>query len=124
MSYHGKIQTLLKGTADAEIQAWAAEQLEKETNAEPVAWVYSHCLKDSNDDWEGDYQITVTPTKERDNQLPLYTTPQTKPLSDEEIEEIAKKYLSAHAQFIGAGEVCYEGEIDFARAIEERILGK
>lgn len=45
---------------------------------------------------------------------------QTKPLSDEEIEEIAKQHLAAYAQFIGAGEVCYEGEIDFARAIEER----
>ena len=45
---------------------------------------------------------------------------QTKPLSDEEIEQIAKQHLAAYAQFIGAGEVCYEGEIEFARAIEER----
>ena len=50
----------------------------------------------------------------------LRTTPQKKPLSDEEIEQIAKQHLTAHAQFIGAGEVCYEGEIEFARAIEER----
>ena len=48
------------------------------------------------------------------------TTPQIKELSDEEIEQIAKQHLTAHAQFIGAGEVCYEGEIEFARAIEER----
>ena len=40
-----------------------------------------------------------------------------KELTDEEIEEIGKQYLSAHAQFIGAGECHYEGEIDFARAI-------
>ena len=45
---------------------------------------------------------------------------QTKPLSDEEIEQLAKQHLAAYAQFIGAGEVCYEGEIEFDRAIEER----
>ena len=31
MSYHGKLQTLKNGTADAEIQQWAYQQLEKET---------------------------------------------------------------------------------------------
>ena len=30
MSYHGKLQTLKNGTADAEIQLWAYLQLEKE----------------------------------------------------------------------------------------------
>ena len=30
MSYHGKLQTLKNGTADAEIQLWAYQQLEKE----------------------------------------------------------------------------------------------
>jgi hypothetical protein len=30
MSYHGKLQTLKHGTADAEIQLWAYQQLEKE----------------------------------------------------------------------------------------------
>ena len=45
-----------------------------------------------------------------------YTHP-VKELTDEEIEEIGKQYLSAHAQFIGAGECNYEGEIEFARAI-------
>ena len=29
MSYHGKLQTLKNGTADAEIQQWAYQQLEK-----------------------------------------------------------------------------------------------
>lgn len=38
-------------------------------------------------------------------------------LSDEEISQLAVKHLKAFAQFVGAGEVWYEGEIDFARAI-------
>ncbi len=45
-------------------------------------------------------------------------------LTDEEIEEIGKQYLSAHAQFIGAGECHYEGEIDFARAILRKAQEK
>jgi len=52
------------------------------------------------------------------------TTPKIKELSDEEIEQIASQYLSAHAQFIGAGEVCYEGEIEFARAILKKASEK
>ena len=38
-------------------------------------------------------------------------------LTDEEILKIASQYLTAHAQFIGAGECHYEGEIEFARAL-------
>lgn len=37
--------------------------------------------------------------------------------SDDEIEELAKHHLWAHAQFVGAGEVYYEGEVEFARAL-------
>jgi hypothetical protein len=47
-----------------------------------------------------------------------------KTLTDEEIEQIASQYLTAHAQFIGAGEVCYEGEIEFARAILKKANEK
>ena len=43
-------------------------------------------------------------------------------LTDEIITELAAKHLWAHAQFIGAGEVYYEGEIEFARAIEQAVL--
>lgn len=43
-------------------------------------------------------------------------------LTDEIITELATKHLWAHAQFIGAGEVYYEGEIEFARAIEQAVL--
>ena len=78
---------------------------------EPTAWI-NH-IKQTGGDF---YELNVSGRGE-----PLYRhPPQTKPLSDEEIEQIAKQHLAAHAQFIGAGEVCYEGEIEFARAIEER----
>jgi len=43
-------------------------------------------------------------------------------LTDEIISELASKHLSAHAQFVGAGEVHYEGEIAFARALEQAVL--
>jgi uncharacterized protein (DUF305 family) len=49
---------------------------------------------------------------------------QHRELTDEEIEEIGKQYLSAHAQFIGAGECHYEGEIEFARAILRKAQEK
>ena len=72
------------------------------------------CPKASN------HRHQCTGSNEPNQRGSIYTTPQTKPLSDEEIEQIAKQHLAAYAQFIGAGEVCYEGEIEFARAIEER----
>ena len=71
-------------------------------NNEPVAW------------WDG--KDLFFKEKHFDQLTPLYTHP-VKQLSDEEIEQIAEKYLTAHAQFIGAGEVIYDGEIEFARAI-------
>jgi len=83
-------------------------------NNEPVAWmnpVTLECGLGGNVDWEDTGCI------------PLYTHP-AKTLTDEEIEQIASQYLSAHAQFIGAGEVCYEGEIEFARAILKKASEK
>ena len=47
-----------------------------------------------------------------------------KTLTDEEITELANQHLSAHAQFIGAGECSYEGEIEFARAILRKAQEK
>ena len=75
MSYHGKIQTLLKGKADAEIQKWAAEQLEKETNAEPVAWWNSDYI---NPELTPNCNVWLSQKKEGTFSQPLYTTPQTK----------------------------------------------
>lgn len=47
MSYHGKLQTLKNGTADAEIQQWAYQQIGKEmvelTDEEiDYCWSHSH----------------------------------------------------------------------------------
>ena len=66
---------------------------------------------------EKDFYAPDYPTWKEDGFIPLYTTPQTKPLSDEEIEEVMMKS--------GYGEVHrFVNPFDFARAIEERILGK
>ena len=37
--------------------------------------------------------------------------------SDAAIEALAKQHLRAFAQFTGAGEVWFEGEVEFARAV-------
>ena len=37
--------------------------------------------------------------------------------SDAEILALAQQHLKAFAQFTGAGEVWFEGEVDFARAV-------
>ena len=47
---------------------------------------------------------------------PLYTTPQTKPLSDEEIMDIAEQSDYSPVEI----EMGYDYEIRIARAIEER----
>ena len=88
------------------------------TNAEPVAWaVYDH-----------EFECYRFFHLKEENSIPLYTTPQTKPLSDEEIVEIYKsvkqdKDLTWEEWCITWEEWCKE-QIEFARAIEERILGK
>jgi hypothetical protein len=74
--------------------------------AQPVAWI-SH--SDSLLSWDKFY----------DHMEPLYTAPpQRKPLTDEEIVKMAEANLHAFSQYIDGGEAYYEGEIDFARAIE------
>jgi hypothetical protein len=76
--------------------------------AQPVAWRYNGNLHEFDPrDWaEG----PVTP---------LYTAPpQRQPLTDEEIVKMAEANLHAFSQYIDGGEAHYEGEIDFARAIE------
>lgn len=37
--------------------------------------------------------------------------------SDADIEALAQQHLKAFAQFTGAGEVWFEGEVEFARAV-------
>jgi oligoendopeptidase F len=48
MSYHGKLQVLKNGTADAEIQLWAYHQLEKELTLtdEEIEEVYRNVEQD------------------------------------------------------------------------------
>ena len=49
---------------------------------------------------------------------------QLKPLTDEEICSLAEQHLEAFTQYVDAGEAYYEGEIEFARAIEKKIRGE
>jgi len=75
-----------------------------EMNNKPVAWI-------AYDEF-GDFMLEAT--KEGDYPWqPLYTTPQTKPLSDEEIIEIRK-------QSTAFGYKDWSDSLSFARAIEER----
>ena len=70
---------------------------------EPVAYVNNMC--NDSIDWKVD-------PMELEEGTPLYTTPQTKPLSDEEITKILTKIPpSIHWQY------------DFAHAIENKIRG-
>jgi hypothetical protein len=88
------------------------EPLNKPVN--PFAWVDEIGVFVTNEDYKELHE------KLKEGMIPLYTTPQTKPLSDEEIQKIAddvcylidkdKKGRSKGAMYIE----------DFARAIEER----
>ena len=99
MSAQGKINSLRAGTANREIMEWAANQLEAEQ--EPVAWfkklrIWVECPKDDKD------------------AIPLYTTPQLKELSDEEIIKLANEN----------GMTGWNYEISFARAILKKASEK
>ena len=80
----------------------------KSAVGEPVAWLINGYLSDE-----------YFRTSELDEIEPLYTTPQTKPLSDEEIIEVFESPF--HPKTTGRID---DEVIAFARAIEERILGK
>jgi hypothetical protein len=67
------------------------ERLTPQTNAEPVAWMDKE---------------TGQVSRVACYSIPLYTTPQTKPLSDEEIEKLASSKMWDY--------------LTYARAIEER----
>jgi len=60
--------------------------------------------------------IQALPTEDNHNLIPLYTTPQTKPLSDEEIIKIFNQIWNDGGNTNG---VMHR----FARAIEERVRG-
>ena len=80
------------------------DRLQKEKQSEPVAWMQMH--------YKDNVPTKFSPVKVWEDDIPLYTTPQTKPLSDEEIDKILESldvYIDTHA-----------GVKLFARAIEER----
>jgi hypothetical protein len=83
---------------------------ESETKCEPVAWIYERPNGSAKLVW-----VREPHDKSILKEIPLYTTPQTKPLSDEEIDEILESldlYIDTHA-----------GVRLFARAIEAKVRG-
>ena len=80
---------------------------ELENCNKPVAWMQMH-HKDN-------VPTKFSPVKVWENDIPLYTTPQTKPLTDEEIISIRD---SCYVQS-GIDEWEFD-DVNFARAIEER----
>ena len=70
---------------------------------EPVAWMLT--LPDGTHDW-------ILDGNGCEGYIPLYTAPQTKPLSDEEIKSIIVQHIQTWNSL--------DSIIEFARAIEER----
>jgi hypothetical protein len=74
----------------------------------PVAWIQTW------EGLEGGFKHTVNFERIGDNDIPLYTTPQTKPLSDEEIWELHQEHIDE----IPCGHSMKTiGFVEFARAI-------
>ena len=77
-----------------------------------------------NREWEPLYthsqNLNCKSTQHRLATLWGYEKPQPPrhPLTDEQITELADAHMEAFAQFVGAGEVWFEGEKEFVRAIE------
>ena len=93
----------------------------KQQSAEPVAWIKKDTLI-----FLGNYEfgsITIQVQKQKDDEfdIPLYTTPQIKELSDEEILSLSAFKSSPYDAFIE-----YEKEdlIKFARAILKKASEK
>ena len=102
----------ISGTDSIEREASAmirrlVEELDKQDK--PVAW---SCWNEDMVDLPAIILFTEPDKYEWQSIKPLYTTPQTKPLSDEEINQIAKDEL--------IGWACDEDMLSFARAIEEK----
>ena len=99
-------------------------EIMQEKHSEPVAWMQMH-HKDN-------IPTKFSPVKVWEDDIPLYTTPQTKPLSDEEIEQFAKRKANQILMDLLMPDVGEPKKIDwnigctnqhlvnFARAIEER----
>jgi hypothetical protein len=96
----------------------------QEKQSEPIAWVCDAF----NVDFEEQGWARIHPTKEKVAFIPLYTTPQTKPLSDEEILSPAKdmyvriEYSDDNIHI--AYEFSPEELLTYVRAIEAKVRGE
>ena len=117
--YIDNAANMLRQQADkiAELEKLVAEmKYEKssgvyEKQSEPVAWMYQNASGEMK--MLGNTRLEEWVTKFGCKEIPLYTTPQTKPLSDEEIHDIKYKI-----------EVKEGWELNFARAIETKVRGQ
>ena len=82
---------------------------ESENSNKPVAWMQIH-HKDN-------IPTKFSPVKVWEDDIPLYTAPQTKPLSDEEIFDLTTWKKNPYELYV---EMEKADMIAFARAIEER----
>ena len=119
---------LLESDRNRTIKALREKVAELEKQSEPVGWY----KKDSNDYFIENVGFPDFQVQEYIDAgyIPLYTTPhhasdvkQTKPLSDEEIKELAEKYLAGFSEY-NCCNTHVEGEIEFARAIEAKVRGQ
>lgn len=91
------------------------EELDKQS--EPVAWIIQSKYGTPQLNWDARYRVRYDSTVVKQASIPLYTTPQTKPLSDEEIWELHQEHIDE----IPCGHSMKTiGFVEFARAIEER----
>jgi hypothetical protein len=96
----------------------AKNRLPQEKQSEPVAWMNPTGLEYKQR--ASDFMYNDALYDKKLGWIPLYTTPQTKPLSDEEIIElfrfsdVASNYYSDTEKFA----------IEFARAIEAKVRGE
>ena len=106
-----KAAYMLRQQADriAELESLYWQQVYKNIppQTKPVAWMQMH--------YKDNIPTKFSPVKVWEDDIPLYTTPQTKPLSDEEIIAIRD---SCYVQS-GIDEWEFD-DVNFARAIEER----
>jgi glucan-binding YG repeat protein len=135
--HYARVQELEKQVSG--YQAATKHYREKsEKQSEPVAWVCDAF----HVDFEEQGWAIITPTKDKSAFIPLYTTPQTKPLSDREHNVMQKALIRSgklvtpqtkplsdeEIKVIGkeiwdVGSLSYE-DIAFARAIEAKVRGE
>jgi hypothetical protein len=111
-----KLDKVMKRSPDTNSAITALRQaIEQAEKQEPVAWI----KKD-----RGAIEVSIMSVEYMTNKgfEPLYTTPlQRQPLTDEQINVLADKHLIVAQKYIGTGEYIssIDGEIEFARAIEQ-----